>query len=174
MEPLISMTILHPKQSYQGGDLLEGELQVDAVPVGSIQSIETTVLWYTEGKGDEDFGVHFFERRLQEDMVDGDLRELHRFSTILPLSPLSYEGFILKIRWCVRTRVFLQDGRSTLFEEPFQLGSVAPISENTVAEPKAGFSMTDTVRDEAATDTKPSHPPESPLPDSSPKVGADQ
>lgn len=173
MEPLISMTILNPKRSYHGGDLLEGEVQVDAVPLGAIHCIETTVLWTTEGKGDEDFGVHFFERRLQEELVEGDLRELHRFSTRLPLSPLSYDGHLLKIRWCVRTRVFLKEGKEVLFEEAFQLGGVAPVGNDDEEPVEANTALTDTVRNEAEVDTHISHPPEPSIANETPAVGSE-
>jgi hypothetical protein len=84
------------------------------------------VLWYTEGKGDEDLAVHFFERRTPADTDDGDLRPLHRFHTILPNSPLSYAGSMIKIRWCARVRLFLKRGKELFFEQPFVLGPHAP------------------------------------------------
>lgn len=152
MEPLISMTILNPRPVHHPGELLEGEVQIDAVGERVIRSIETTVLWFTEGKGDEDIGVHFFESRQQEDFPDIDLRELHRFSTLLPQSPLSYDGKIVKIRWCVRTRVFLRDGRQALFEEAFVLGDVqSDWSGNLQAETKE----TETSESADVTETQP-------------------
>ena len=57
--------------------------------------------------------------------ADGDdLRELRRFKTTLPASPLSYDGEIVKIRWCVRVRAFLRRGKEVFFEQPFQLGDI--------------------------------------------------
>jgi hypothetical protein len=82
------------------------------------------MLWYTEGKGDEDMGVHFFERRTPDDAEQRDLRRLHRFETVLPPSPLSYNGLVVKIRWCVRVRVFLRRGRKFVADQPLQLGSL--------------------------------------------------
>ena len=82
------------------------------------------MLWYAEGKGDEDLGLHFFERRLPGDLPDADLRELHRFKTICPNSPLSYDGQIVSIKWCVRVRVFLPRGKEIFFELPFKLGDL--------------------------------------------------
>ena len=81
-------------------------------------------MWYTEGKGEEDLGVHFFERRLPADADDGDLRPMRRLRTRLPNSPLSYRGAILSIHWCVRLRLFLRRGREYVVEQPFTLGSV--------------------------------------------------
>jgi hypothetical protein len=82
------------------------------------------VVWYSEGKGEEDMGVHFFERRLPGDADDGDLRPMRRLRTRLPNSPLSYTGAILSIRWCVRLRLFARRGRDFMSELPFTLGSV--------------------------------------------------
>jgi hypothetical protein len=108
---------------YHPGDELECEYQIDAVEADEIQAIEASVLWYTEGKGDEDMAVHFFERRTAADTEDGDLRPLHRFRTMLPNSPLSYSGSIVKIRWCARVRLFLGRGKEIFFEQPFVLGA---------------------------------------------------
>jgi hypothetical protein len=47
-----------------------------------------------------------------------------QFSTRLPNSPLSYDGRIVKIRWCVRVRVFLPRGVELVEDELFQLGCV--------------------------------------------------
>lgn len=124
MEPLISLTIRNPKPAFMPGEILECEYQIDAIGEDQIQSTEASVLWYTEGKGDEDIGLHFFERRLPGDALDGDLRELHRFQTRCPNSPLSYNGNIVKVRWCVRVRVFLHKGKEIFFELPFVLGDL--------------------------------------------------
>ena len=123
MEPLISLQLRHPLRVYHPGDELECEYQIDAVDPEEIQAVEASVLWYTEGKGDEDLAVHFFERRTPADSEDGDLRPLHKFRTILPNSPLSYAGSIVKIRWCARVRLFLRRGKELFFEQPFVLGS---------------------------------------------------
>ena len=48
------------------------------------------------------------------------------FSTMLPNSPLSYEGHIIKFRWCVRVRAFPVRGREVVGQRVFQLGSVPP------------------------------------------------
>ena len=93
-----------------------------------VRSAELSVLWYTEGKGDEDFGVHHFQR-LSADEVDsvGTRRQL-RFSLRLPRAPLSYDGVIVKVCWCVRVRVFWDAGES-VGEAPFRLGEVARARE---------------------------------------------
>ena len=123
IDPLISLQLRHQGRIYHPGDELECECQIDAVEADEIQAIEASVLWYTEGKGDEDLAVHFFERRTPSDAEDGDLRPLHRFRTILPNSPLSYSGSMVKIRWCARVRLFLRRGKELFFEQPFVLAA---------------------------------------------------
>jgi hypothetical protein len=121
MEPLLSLQLLDPQRTFHPGDEVTAEYQIDAVPAEEIQAVEVSVLWYTEGKGDEDLSVHFFRRRVPGDAEDGDLRRLYRFHTRLPNSPLSYSGQIVKIRWCARVRVFLRGAREIFFEQPFAL-----------------------------------------------------
>jgi hypothetical protein len=134
MEPLISLCLVGPRRSYAAGDELVAEYQLDAVLAEEVQAVEASVLWHTEGKGEEDMGVHFFERRLPGDAEDGDLRPLRRFRTTLPSSPLSYSGAIFTIRWSVRVRFFLRRGREYLQEQPFTLGSVpAAVRQEEVA-----------------------------------------
>ena len=134
MEPLISIRIRDQHTPFRPGQLLECEYQLDAVKSEEVQAVEASVLWHTEGKGDEDMAVHCFERRTASDKGAGDLRALRRFQTVLPNSPLTYLGVTLKIQWRVRVRVFLRRGKEAFFEQTFVLGDVPPaqaITENT-------------------------------------------
>lgn len=124
IEPLLSLVIVSPKRQFAAGDELVCEYQIDAVDPADIQAVEASVLWHTEGKGEDDLGVHFFERRLPADAENGDLRPMRRLRTRLPNSPLSYRGAILSIQWCVRLRLFMRRGREYVLEQPFSLGSV--------------------------------------------------
>jgi len=124
MDPLVSVTILDGSRPLSPGSVLKVEYQLAAVAAEDVTSAEASVLWRTAGKGEEDFGVHFFERRLRADAPGGDLRVPHRFETSLPASPLSYNGVIVKIIWCVRVRCFLASGRQICQESIFQLGNV--------------------------------------------------
>jgi hypothetical protein len=122
MDPLISIRQQTTERLYQAGDLLICDYQIDGVDRSELQAVEASVLWYTTGKGDEDLGVHYFQRRTPYDAEQGDLRRLHRFQTILPFSPLSYRGAILQIRWVVRVRTFLRRGKEQFADQAFQLG----------------------------------------------------
>ena len=97
------------------------DYQVDAVGVDELASVEASIVWVTEGKGNEDMGVHFFERRVPGDAENGDLRPLHTIETTLPNSPLSYHGVLIHVRWCVRVRVFMKNDKQFCAENFFVL-----------------------------------------------------
>ena len=127
-EPTVAVRFDENGRVYRPGETLQGEYLLRSVAPGDVKAIEVSVLWYSEGKGDEDLAVHEFSRL---DAETGDWIDPHRpgqFSTKLPNSPLSYEGVIVKLRWCVRVRVFLQRGKELLGEQEFRLGEVPPAS----------------------------------------------
>jgi len=125
MEPLISIQLLNTRRRrYRPGDDIDAQYQIDAVMPEDMVAVEASILWYTEGKGEEDISAVFFERRTLTDAPEGDLRRLRRFQTRLPKSPLSYDGVILKIRWCMRVRVFMKGGKDFFLEQSFQVGDV--------------------------------------------------
>ncbi len=135
MEPLLSLTLRDSIRIFHPGEQLEGQYQIDAVSPSELCAAELSVLWFTEGKGDEDMAVHFFQRRVPADADQQDLRPAHTFRTSLPNSPLSYSGVSLKIRWCVRLRVFLLRGREASLQLPFQLGAASPA--NAILDPRS-------------------------------------
>lgn len=137
-EPLLSICLGNSKKHYSAGDELVCEYQIDAINNDDVQAVEVSVLWLTEGKGEEDLGVHYFERRLPADAEDGDLRPLRRFKVLLPNSPLTYDGAIVRIRWLVRLRLFARRGKEYVLEHPFTLGAVPPIPAADPAAESAG------------------------------------
>jgi hypothetical protein len=122
--PAIRVTFDSPSAHYQLGDRLAGRYTVEGTQLGLARAVELSVLWYTAGKGEEDMAVHHFERIVDEPAHPLDLRVPRRFATILPASPLSYDGVIVKVCWCVRIRVFLSQGQEILIEVPFSFGNV--------------------------------------------------
>ncbi len=124
--PLIALRIDDRAAIHWPGETLTGEYQIDAVGPDDLRAVEFSVAWYTEGKGDEDLGIHLFQRFTAENTPDAALGEHRRFQVVLPNSPLSYEGVLVKIRWCIRVRVFTSQGRDYCYELPFQLGNVRP------------------------------------------------
>lgn len=137
-EPLLSVCLGGNRKHYSAGDELVCEYQIDAIEAADIQAVEASVLWLTEGKGEEDLGVHYFERRLPADAEDNDLRPLRRFKIFLPNSPLSYDGAIVRIRWCVRLRLFARRGKEYVLEYPFTLGAVPAVPVTATPESADG------------------------------------
>jgi hypothetical protein len=123
-EPQLTLALEDPARAYRPGDLLAGHFCVEPGTAGQVRAVELSVLWHTDGKGDADMSVHFFERLEPSDEELVDFRQPRRFSTVLPNSPLSYNGMIVKICWCVRARVFLARGKELSRDAPFQLGAV--------------------------------------------------
>ena len=78
------------------------------------------MIWKTAGKGQEDIGVHFFQR-IQGDELQSLDDSTQEITVRLPSTPESYQGKIVKIEWCVRVRLFDQHGTHTS-DQPFRLG----------------------------------------------------
>jgi hypothetical protein len=125
-EPEVFIRLDDNGRAYAPGDCLSGEYRIEGLESGNLQAVEVSVLWHSEGKGDEDLAVHEFWRKDADGGELGDPRRPNRFSTSLPQSPLSYDGQIVKIRWCIRVRVIFKRGRDLLAEKVFRLGSVPP------------------------------------------------
>jgi len=124
--PVVTLSLEDSRTAYQPGEALSGEYCVEAADGADLQAVEISVLWSTEGRGDEDMAVHFFERVTVDEAAGIDLRQPRKFRTVLPNSPLSYDGVIVKLRWCVRIRAFLARGKQVVEERPFRLGIIPP------------------------------------------------
>lgn len=125
-DPAVTIRLDGNGRVYRPGETLAGQYRLDRLASADVKAIEVSVMWHSEGKGDEDLAVHEFWRR---DLEENDLLTAgrpERFSTTLPESPLSYDGAILKLRWCVRVRVFLHRGKELVGQKVFQLGDVPP------------------------------------------------
>ncbi len=114
-------------RQYYPGETLAGSYRFESIGSDEIEAVEISVLWFTEGKGTEDFGVHAFWRYATATGDWIDPRRPGRFSTMLPKSPLTYPGMLIKVQWCIRVRVFLTDERQIFEEMPFRLGNVPDV-----------------------------------------------
>jgi hypothetical protein len=114
------------REAYQPGELLAGAFAIEAGPEAELALLELSVLWHTSGKGDEDLGVIHFEDWSPARGRTFDLSRPQAFDVRLPRTPLTYDGFLIKVHWCVRVRARWVGGGETLREEPFRLGDVRP------------------------------------------------
>ncbi len=112
---------------YRPGETLAGQYRLQAVNPARVKAVEVSVLWYTEGKGDEDLAVHEFWRLDAQEDVEFDPTRPQRFSTTLPNCPLSYDGQIIHLRWCVRVRAFLGRNKELVGQKIFRLGDVPAV-----------------------------------------------
>lgn len=123
--PAIHVAFDRPGRRYDPRGELAIRYHVDGLDPETVRALEVSVAWYTEGKGEEDLVVHCFERIADRDAVRAAVEE-GTLETTLPPSPSSYEGVIVKIRWCVRVRVFFTGGRDYVSEHVFEVGVVPP------------------------------------------------
>ena len=126
-EPTVVIRLDGDGLVYRPGETFSGQYWIKSLEAGQVKAVEVSVLWHTEGKGDEDMAVHEFWRRDADDGRPIDPSQPERFSTTLPNSPLSYEGQIIKLRWYVRVRAFPNRGKEVVGEKVFQLGDVPPV-----------------------------------------------
>jgi len=122
-QPQVSVHFSAADRRYEPLGLVQARYEV-ALPAGTapVRAVERSVVWYTEGKGEEDIGVHHFERITDRAAVAA--AGAGTLETWLPRSPLSYEGLIVKIRWCVRVRLFFEGGRDFVSEHVFDVGQI--------------------------------------------------
>ncbi len=123
--PRVVVLFCHADRQYEPLDDITVRYEVEGLGSEPPRAVEHSVLWFTEGKGEEDLGVHFFERIVEPDRLP-PATSTEGFAARLPASPLSYEGVIVKIRWCVRMRFFFAGGRDYVSEHEFIVGRVPP------------------------------------------------
>ncbi len=116
--------LLGLQPTYMPQDMLEFEYRIANIQSNTISAVEVSVVWLTEGKGTEDLGVHFFQRLTGNSISASDWSVPQQVQVPLPDSPLSYEGRLLKISWCVRVRFYLNDGTELVAQQPFYLGTI--------------------------------------------------
>lgn len=123
--PRVDMQFDTPHRQHEPRDHLAVRYRIEGCGGERIRAIEHSVLWYTEGKGEEDLGVHFFQRITDRALMP-PVAMTGAFTTPLPQSPLSYEGVIVKVRWCVRVRLFFEGSRDFVSEHVFTIGRIPP------------------------------------------------
>lgn len=121
--PVVAVQFDRADRRYEPGAECRVRYRIEGLGDDKIRAVEHSLLWYTEGKGEEDLGVHFFQRIDEHDVPVTGAAE---FTVRLPASPLSYEGVIVKVRWCARVRIFFRAGRDFVSEHVFEVGDLPP------------------------------------------------
>ena len=106
---------------YLAGGRLRATWQISRVPLEQIQGVEISVMWHTEGKGDEDLHVHHFHRINESQIRRTGLADQQSIQCELPITPLSYHGRLIRLQWCIRLRLFMASGKEIVTEQPFYL-----------------------------------------------------
>ena len=117
----MNLTLCREDGLYHPGETLTASWRISRVPLEQVQGLEVSVLWHTEGKGDEDFHVHHFHRQGESQIRRSGLADARSTHCALPATPLSYHGKLISVRWCIRLRLFLTSGREIVTEQPFHL-----------------------------------------------------
>jgi hypothetical protein len=114
---------------FRPGQAISGRYRVNmSEPTPVVQALEWSIEWETETSGTEDYGVHVVERLEPEGGIPYPER-WREFEALLPRSPLSYDGLIIKVVWRVRGRAVFGKHREWVGELSFRLGDVAPARE---------------------------------------------
>jgi hypothetical protein len=117
IDPNITVRFDNDRQEHRGGDEVRGTVRITPPPGQEAGAAEISLLWTTEGKGNTDEGIAWFESFAEPPDPRAE-REL-AFSTRLPLLPQSYDGILLKITWVVRVRILRTFGNDIVFDIPF-------------------------------------------------------
>lgn len=135
------MTLCNDDGLYRAGGELSAKWRISRVPLDEVQSVEVSVLWHTEGKGDEDLHVHHFQRLAEHQLRRAGLADEQVLNCVLPATPLSYHGRLISLQWCVRLRLFLATGREIVAEQPFHLVSKERVRPHSVSPDRASMTL---------------------------------
>ena len=114
---------------YRPAEQLDFCVALHATAAATCSAIELSVVWHTEGKGNEDMTVHYFRRLAASQLAEVASQGRIACSTRLPAGPCSYDGRIVRIRWAVRVRMYMSSGEESLIERPFSLLAAAADAE---------------------------------------------
>ncbi len=121
-----SLAIVLDRLAFEPGETLRGSYKLVAAELSRLEEVEITVGWHTAGKGREARGVEHREvQRAGKGSLGGN--GSGKFSAVLPASPLSYDGVLIKVRWAVRVRASFSGSGQLASEAVFQLGHIARV-----------------------------------------------
>lgn len=140
-QPAVNVTLCSDDGLYRAGGELSAKWRISRVPLDEVQCVEVSVLWHTEGKGDEDLQVHHFQRLAESQLRRTGLADEQVIHCVLPATPLSYHGRLISLQWCVRLRLFLANGREIVAEQPFHLVSEKMVRPHSVATDRVSVAL---------------------------------
>lgn len=105
------------------GESLSGRYRIVGLDPAALLMVRLSVHWFTDGKGNQDLGVHWSEERPADAAAPATEGT---FAVPLPCSPLSYDGVLMKIVWCVQVKATPRSGKALVGETYFHLGEVTP------------------------------------------------
>src|SRR5437868_2636962 len=76
--PALTVLLQDGRRTYEPNDVLSVEYRLDSTAHVEAKAMEASVVWYTMGKGDEDFGVHHFVRHAADEGSVLDCRKPQR------------------------------------------------------------------------------------------------
>jgi hypothetical protein len=120
-EPEVVIRLDAGRAVFEPGEVLAGEYRLEGCADHAVESVTLVVQWHTTGKGDEDRAI-VCEHALEPGTTG-------RFSVRLPRAPLSYDGFLVQIRWDLRVTARIAGWRDRVAEHRFQLGHVERAEE---------------------------------------------
>jgi hypothetical protein len=121
-----SLSIVLDRVAFEPGERIRGSYHIVTAELSRLEIVEITVGWHTEGKGMETTGVE--HREIHRPGVSSlDRNGSGKFSALLPASPLSYDGVLIKVCWAVRLRACFSGGANLDAQRAFRLGHVASV-----------------------------------------------
>ena len=121
-----SFSIVLDRLAFEPGETIRGSYQLRSPELARLEQVEVTVGWHTEGKGLRARGVeHCQVHRPGDDSLDRN--GSGRLSALLPASPLSYDGVLIKVCWTVQVRASFSGSGQLNSEKAFRLGHVARV-----------------------------------------------
>jgi hypothetical protein len=94
--PLVRIRFDGNGRMYRPGETFSGEYRIESVSPDEVRAIEVSVLWYTEGKGDQD-------SRLVStvELANPGENEVRPFNIRLPEGPFSFSGKLISLVWAL-------------------------------------------------------------------------
>ena len=149
----MNVTLCRENGVYPSGGVLSAKWKVSRVSLDELQGVEISVLWHTQGKGDEDLNVHHFQRLTEAQVRRIGLADEQVVQCQLPPTPLSYHGRLISVCWCLRLRLFLSGGREIVADRAFHVVSPNFVHRQNSIRPTLAEDTSDD--DESVQDGKP-------------------